>query len=161
MLSYQGYKMLIRKRRLDKGWTQSQLAEFSGLSLRTIQRIEKGQKPTVESQKALAAVFETKMSELSYNNKIDESLLTQEELKDLKHVREIKVFFRHLLSYCAIVPFVILISWSQGMHWNFGIAIGWGWWLIFEALAVFDAKDLFGAGWEKRQLERRLGRRVE
>jgi transcriptional regulator with XRE-family HTH domain len=153
--------MLIRQRRLDKGWTQSQLAEYSGLSLRTIQRIEKGQKPTVESQKALAAVFETSMSELSYNNKIDESLLTPEEFKELRHVRAIKSFFKHLLYYLAIVPFIIFINWSHNSHWDFGIAIGWGWWLIFDALSVFDAKDLFGAGWEKRHLEKRLGRKVE
>jgi transcriptional regulator with XRE-family HTH domain len=153
--------MLIRERRLGKGWTQSQLAEYSGLSLRTIQRIEKGQKPTVESQKALAAVFETKMSELSYNNKIDESLLTEEELKELKHVKNIKGFFKQLLYYCAIMPFIMFINWTHNFHWDFGIAIGWGWYLIFEGLRVFDATDLFGGGWEKRHLEKRLGRKVE
>ena len=153
--------MLIRQRRLDKGWTQSQLAEFSGLSLRTIQRIEQGQKPTVESQKALASVFETHMSELSYNNEIDESLLTPDEMKQLKHVRKIKDFFIHLLYYLAIVPFIILINWSHNSHWDFGIAIGWGWFLIIKGLSVFDATDIFGGGWEKRHLEKRIGRKVE
>ncbi len=153
--------MNIRDRRLKKGWTQSQLAEFSGLSLRTIQRIEKGQVPTVESQKALAAVFETQRSALTYNHKINESLLSSEELKELEHVRAIKQFFKHLLCYCAIVPFIIFINWTNTFHLNFGIAIGWGWILIFEALHVFDAKDLFGGQWEKRHLEKRIGRKVE
>ena len=153
--------MFIRERRLAKGWTQSQLAEFSGLSLRTIQRIEKGQTPTVESQKALAAVFETNMSELTYNHQINESLLNEEEAKELQHVREIKGFFKHLLIYIAIVPFIIFINWTNSFNWEFGIAIGWSWVLIFEALNVFDAKDLFGAGWEKRHLEKRIGRKVE
>jgi transcriptional regulator with XRE-family HTH domain len=35
-----------------------QLAAFTGLSVRTIQRIEQGQRPGLESLKALAAVFE-------------------------------------------------------------------------------------------------------
>ncbi len=51
--------MIIRKLRLQRGWSQEQLAELSGLSIRTIQRIERGQKPGLESLKSLAAVFET------------------------------------------------------------------------------------------------------
>ena len=56
--------MSIRKRRLDKGWSQEELARHAGLSTRTIQRIEGGQKPGLESLKSLAAVFETSMSTL-------------------------------------------------------------------------------------------------
>ncbi|MFK8012006.1 MAG: 2TM domain-containing protein [Marinicellaceae bacterium] len=153
--------MFIKDKRLEKGWTQSQLAEYSGLSLRTIQRIEKGKTPTVESQKALAAVFETSISDLTFNHNINESLLNELELEELKHVRKIKDFFKHLLIYFAIVPFLIFINWTHSSNWEFGIAIGWGWVLIFEAIDVFDSKDLFGAGWEKRHLEKRIGRKVE
>ena len=56
--------MSIRKRRLDMGWSQEELARHSGLSTRTIQRIEAGQKPGLESLKCLAAVFETSISTL-------------------------------------------------------------------------------------------------
>jgi transcriptional regulator with XRE-family HTH domain len=37
--------MLIQKLRLQRGWSQEQLAELSGLSVRTIQRLERGQQP--------------------------------------------------------------------------------------------------------------------
>ena len=37
--------MMIQKLRLKRAWSQQQLAEFSGLSVRTIQRIEAGQPP--------------------------------------------------------------------------------------------------------------------
>jgi transcriptional regulator with XRE-family HTH domain len=50
--------MNIRQRRLEKDWSQEQLAQYSGLSARTIQRIESGQKVGIESLKCLAAVFE-------------------------------------------------------------------------------------------------------
>ena len=50
--------MNIRQRRLEKDWSQEQLAQYSGLSARTIQRIESGQKVGLESLKCLAAVFE-------------------------------------------------------------------------------------------------------
>ncbi len=56
--------MLIQKLRLQRGWSQEQLAELSGLSVRTIQRLERGQTASVESLKALASVFETDFSRL-------------------------------------------------------------------------------------------------
>ena len=49
--------MLVQKLRLQRGWSQQQLAELSGLNVRTIQRIEKGQEPSVESLKSLAGGF--------------------------------------------------------------------------------------------------------
>lgn len=51
--------MSIQNRRLKKGWSQEDLALHSGLSSRTIQRIESGQAVSSESLKCLAAVFET------------------------------------------------------------------------------------------------------
>jgi transcriptional regulator with XRE-family HTH domain len=56
--------MNIQQRRLEKGWSQEELARHSGLSTRTIQRIEGGQKAGLESLKCLAAVFETSVSAL-------------------------------------------------------------------------------------------------
>lgn len=43
--------------RVSKGWSQSSLAEMSGVSLRTIQRIEKGFPASLETAKSLAATF--------------------------------------------------------------------------------------------------------
>ena len=37
--------MLIQKLRLQRGWSQEQLAVLSGLSVRTIQRLERGKTP--------------------------------------------------------------------------------------------------------------------
>ena len=56
--------MNIQQRRLEKGWSQEELARHSGLSTRTIQRIEGGQKAGLESLKCLATVFETSISTL-------------------------------------------------------------------------------------------------
>ena len=55
---------MIKKMRISKGWSQDQLAQFSGLSVRTIQRIERGHNAGLESLKCLAAVFETDVSTL-------------------------------------------------------------------------------------------------
>jgi transcriptional regulator with XRE-family HTH domain len=66
--------MNIQQRRLEKAWSQEELARHSGLSTRTIQRIEGGQKAGLESLKCLAAVFETSISEL-----MQEQTMTQQD----------------------------------------------------------------------------------
>ena len=54
----------VRKRRSQRAWSQDHLASVSGLSLRTIQRIENDGSCALESKKALAAVFNIKPSDL-------------------------------------------------------------------------------------------------
>lgn len=48
----------LRELRAARQWSQEQLANLSGLNLRTIQRLESGAKISTESLRALAAVFE-------------------------------------------------------------------------------------------------------
>jgi transcriptional regulator with XRE-family HTH domain len=48
----------LRELRTARQWSQEQLAELSGLNLRTIQRLESGAKISTESLRALASVFE-------------------------------------------------------------------------------------------------------
>lgn len=54
----------IKKLRLEKNWSQEQLSEKSGLSLRTIQRIESGSNVSMESIRVLAAAFEVDPKDL-------------------------------------------------------------------------------------------------
>lgn len=56
--------MIVRRLRLKRNWSQDQLSVMSGLSLRTIQRIESGQNASLESLKSLAAVFEIDVTTL-------------------------------------------------------------------------------------------------
>jgi transcriptional regulator with XRE-family HTH domain len=48
----------LRELRSARQWSQEQLAQLSGLNLRTIQRLESGAKVSTESLRALSAVFE-------------------------------------------------------------------------------------------------------
>ncbi|MBQ4810037.1 helix-turn-helix domain-containing protein [Pseudoalteromonas luteoviolacea] len=50
--------MVLKQLRLSRGLTQDQLAHMSGLSVRTIQRIESGANASLESQKCIAAALE-------------------------------------------------------------------------------------------------------
>ncbi len=55
---------LIKKLRAAKGWSQEQLSEVCGLSLRTVQRLENGGNASIESVRALAAAFSIEPTEL-------------------------------------------------------------------------------------------------
>lgn len=49
---------IVKEKRLDKGWTQQQLADVADLSLRTIQRIESQGLGSMETCNALCSVLE-------------------------------------------------------------------------------------------------------
>ena len=56
--------MILKKIRERKKISQEQLAMMSGLSVRTIQRIEYGKRASIESLKSIASVLETSVSAL-------------------------------------------------------------------------------------------------
>lgn len=87
--------MTIQERRLERGWSQEELARHSGLSTRTIQRIESGQKAGLESLKCLAAVFETSISAL-----MQEQTMTDEEKPDQPMINKIE---RDAIEYAQSV----------------------------------------------------------
>ncbi len=58
---------LIRKLRQEKLWSQEELAKACGLSLRTIQRLENSGSGSVETVRALAAVFEVNADDLVWS----------------------------------------------------------------------------------------------
>jgi transcriptional regulator with XRE-family HTH domain len=91
--------MIIRTLRKERGWSQEQLAEISGVSSRTIQRIERGGNAGLESLKCLAAVFETPITELQkdepMNDKDKYADLSEEDLAALKYARFLKSYDDH------------------------------------------------------------------
>ncbi len=151
--------MIIRKLRLEKGWSQEQLAEISGLSVRTIQRVERGQNPSLETLKSLAAVFEIDVTNITMEATMsNQSKITTEEERAIVYVRDIKGFYSHLIIYSIVVAalFGLNLIRSPGHFWAIWPAIGWGIGLIFHGLNVFEVFNMFGADWEKRQIEKRL-----
>lgn len=152
--------MSIKNLRNERGWTQAQLAEFSGVSQRTIQRIEKGQAATAETAKCLAAVFEVPIAELGLSEALDETQLSEEEKNELKNIRAIRHFIVELAIYLIVVPLICFASYVHNgeIRNGLGVAVGWGFWLAYQAIDLFDTKAFFGASWEKRQLDKRMGR---
>ncbi|PID51407.1 MAG: XRE family transcriptional regulator [Pasteurellales bacterium] len=163
--------MIIQKLRLEKGWSQQLLAEMSGLSTRTIQRIENGQKPSVESIKSLAAVFEVDFStlnkELTMNIKNITSnektilTLTDEEKRAYQKIRNIKYFYIKLFIFTVVTSGLFLINLfvTPETWWVQWVFLGWGLGLIKRALKTFDWLPPLGVEWEKRQLEKFLNKK--
>ena len=183
--------MLIQKLRLQKGWSQQQLADLSGLSVRTIQRMEQGQPGSVESLKSLASVFQIDFSALkepdmtdSLTHSVNENStnLSQtvpttpaiqpppqalhdrarelEEMLAFQQVRRLRGFYGHLGAFVLVIPFLALINlMTSPQHlWFYWPALGWGLGLLMHSLRVFTHFGPLGPEWEKREVEKRLGR---
>lgn len=155
--------MIIRKLRLQRGWSQDQLAALSDLSIRTIQRIESGHKPSIESLKSLAAVFETQVSDLQREPEMNNHAnITNEEQVVIDQVRAIKSFYSNVIIYLIVVALLFVINYAtySSYIWAWWPALGWGIGIINHGLNAFEVFNLFGARWEKRQIEKRLGRKL-
>lgn len=153
--------MLVQKLRLQRGWSQSQLAELSGLSTRTIQRIERGQAASTETLKSLASVFEIDFSQLTSEPEMKTVTPSAiEEQLALSYVRKVKGFYIHLIQYVLVISLLALLNFviNPTRLWFFWAAFGWGIGIMAHALAVFELIPFFGPEWEKRQVEKRLGR---
>ena len=156
--------MLVQKLRLQRGWSQQQLAELSGLNVRTIQRIEKGQEPSVESLKSLAAVFNVDFSTLKeqgMDNVISETQ-SAEEILAFNQVRKLKGFYIHLAQYVLVVALLAVINalTTPNRWWVQWVIMGWGVGVFFHWLQISERFGLFGSTWEKEQVEKRLGRKL-
>lgn len=151
--------MLVRKLRIEKGWSQETLAQVSGLSVRTIQRIERGGKASLETLGALAAVLEVDISTLATETGMfKQQEFSEEDREAVEYVRDIKGFYTHFVFYLFTVTAMIVANlvMSPGNLWFIWPTLGWGLGVASHGLAVFEIFSLFGVDWEKRQIEKRL-----
>jgi transcriptional regulator with XRE-family HTH domain len=157
--------MNIQERRREKGWSQEELARHSGLSTRTVQRIEGGQKAGLESLKCLAAVFETSISALMQEHKMNDtkkpnqSAISEFEREAMEHVQKLKAVRIHLMLFALIMPalYALNLFISPDYLWVVFVAIAWGSALIL-LFAIFAFSGLWGASWEQRQFKKRMSK---
>ena len=161
--------IIVRKLRLQRGWTQEDLARFAGLSVRSVQRVERGQQGSLETMKALAAVFETDLATLGNGGQemSDTTIMPADETEALEYVARLKGFYMHLFMYVVFaVGFLGMFGLKLGfasppvklMLYAFA---GWGLGLVFHALHAHEIIDFLSPKWERRMVERRLGRKLD
>ncbi|MBW8192639.1 helix-turn-helix domain-containing protein [Neiella marina] len=161
---------MVRKLRLQRGWSQEQLSQFSGLSVRTIQRIEQGKTAGLESLKSLAAVFEVDVQDLQkpakeqpMNNPSEATAsLSTDEQEAIEQVKDVKDFYTHTVTSICMITFLFILNYmiSPGYIWAWWAALGMGLSIVFHAIQVFEVVNLFGPDWERKQVEKRLGRKL-
>ncbi|MBN8938498.1 MAG: helix-turn-helix domain-containing protein [Rhizobiales bacterium] len=171
--------ILVQKLRVQRGWSQEQLAVLSGLSVRTIQRIERGQPASTETLKSLAAVFEVDFNTLRSPDMpaipnvprpepaiseptVGQQAVGEDEALVLLRVRKIKAFYLHLAQYVLTLAFLTIINlWTSPRYlWVGWVALGWGLGLVSHGLKAFDKVPFLNGDWERREVEKRLGRRL-
>ena len=180
--------MMIQKLRLQRGWSQQQLAEMSGLSTRTIQRLENGSSASIESLKSLAAVFEVDFSTLQGDSAVNDNdlsgkpvdaplppepcpppghcrrlqRLSREEIEALHHVRQLKRLYGGAMLFCIVIPLLAGVNWltHPGNWWVLWVALVWGVVLLIRTVKTVGWIPGLGPQWEREQVEKRLGRKL-
>jgi len=155
--------MLIQKLRLKRGWSQQQLADASGLSVRTIQRLENGQPASMESLKCLAAVFEVDIATVQ-NPEPPMNASTadtdRQEAEAFRYVRKLRGFYVHLFQYLFVNAGLLAINliFTPRYLWVLWVIGGWGIGLLGHACMIFRPAWFLSPEWERQQVEKRLGR---
>ncbi|MEH3092796.1 MAG: 2TM domain-containing protein [Agrobacterium cavarae] len=159
--------MLVQKLRLQRGWSQEQLAIVSGLSVRTIQRIERGQSASLETLATLASVFEIDVSQLTVEKETDMQSIAvdsreAEEALAFERVRKIKKFYLHVAQYVLVIATLVVINLVTSPHYFWAIwpALGWGVALAMNGMTTFDLVPFLNAAWERKKVEDYLGRKL-
>lgn len=143
----------IKKMRLERHWSQEQLAEMSGLSIRTIQRIENGENAGLESLKSLASVFETNIIDSDKKEEI-EQVRKQEE-----YVQNVKGFYKILgIAIVSLVMyFIIAISDSDSdseLWFLFFYCLIF--WVLILGVYSLNYLDFFGEEWERKIIDKKF-----
>lgn len=149
----------MKSLRLEKYWSQEQLAQLSDLNMRTIQRVEKGENVGTETLKSLAAVFEISTDELKNAIDNERSLQTEEDVNMIKDdsqqnkakekVKSIKSFYAFSVFLMAVFILFMLPNYNGGENLGPLIVV----FLSFSALIIglaFHVFQPFGEEWEKK-----------
>ena len=139
----------IKKLRLERHWSQDQLSEMSGLSIRTIQRIENGENAGLESLKSLAAVFEINIADSDKKEEMEQIRKEEEYVQNLKGFY--KLLAIALLS--LLVPFILAVNDSSLWSVFLWILLSWGVLLGIYSLNIFD---FFGEEWKQKMVNKKF-----
>jgi transcriptional regulator with XRE-family HTH domain len=156
-------QVLIQKLRLKRGWSQQQLAEASGLSVRTIQRIESGMPASTETLKSIAAVFEVEFSTLTPEENMNTPEKTTEARKEEEAFRYVYKLRRFYIRVILFVPASLLLLGinfltTPNRWWSVWVIGIWAGILLIRAAILFGNAKIFTPEWELSQVEKRLGR---
>lgn len=142
----------IKAMRLNRHWSQEQLAEMSGLSIRTIQRIENGENAGLESLKALAAVFDAEI--VDSDKKVEMEQIRQEEA----YIQKIKGMYGLIILAIVTSGLVLVNAIKDPSNWDSFFA-NLFFWMVVVAVYYSNAFGLLGEEWKKKMIDKKFGKK--
>lgn len=132
---------------------REQIKESSGIGLSNIvQRYSLLTKKNVFIEKS-EDYFKVKLPVLSAKpNVVSEKINDEDKAYERaqKRVKELKSFYGNLISYCIVIPFLIILNLitSPRELWFYWPMLGWGIGLVAHGASVFA----IGKGWEEKKI---------
>lgn len=132
---------------------REQIKESSGIGLANIvQRYALLTKKNVFIEKS-EDYFKVKLPVLSAKpNVVTEKTSDRDQSYERaqKRVKELKSFYGNLISYCIIIPFLIILNLISSPRniWFYWPMLGWGIGLVAHGMSVFA----IGKGWEEKKI---------
>lgn len=132
----------IKTLRLERNWSQQELADASGISIRTIQRIESGENADFETRKALGAAFDVEFP--------DSAPFTEEEEA---YVEKLKSLYK--LIGIAMVSLIVPIILGMNLDdWQLFLFMTVSWTVVI-AIYYFNSHDLISV-WKRKVIHKRF-----
>jgi transcriptional regulator with XRE-family HTH domain len=156
--------------RLEKRWSQEELAQLSDLNVRTIQRVEKGESVGIETLKSLASVFEITTDELidaiargkqTPANENEVTSIDQSQQREARErVKSIKYFYALFAFLVGIFLLLMLPNYNGGENLGPLIVVFLSFCAIIAGYA-FIVFQPFGEKWEKEKISQLLSQQSE
>lgn len=149
----------FRSRRLARAWSQEQLAELSGLSVRTVQRIENGDQPSLETLSALAAVFEVSVADLSGSAAHGDNALDQRIAEAKSNLAEEGRFYRSVITAVVVCALLLVLNHftAPASVWSLWVSGIWFALLVIRGMRTFVFRGLISR-WQQKRLRQMLRR---
>lgn len=149
----------FRSLRLSRAWSQEQLAELSGLSVRTVQRIENGDQPSLETLSALAAVFEVSVADLSAPDAPGDDALDQRIAGAKSNLAEESRFYRSVITAIVVCALLLVLNHftAPTSVWSFWVGGIWFALLVIRGMRTFVFRGLISR-WQQKRLRQMLRR---
>ncbi|WP_414047402.1 helix-turn-helix domain-containing protein [Macrococcus equi] len=108
----------VAQLRKAKGWTQERLADEAKLSVRTIQRIEKGEESSLESMGLVANMLGVPISDLFNQNSVDDenNMIKDYSYEQMEQINERRAKKKLFLLFIIIYNFFMLYVGAQLEH---------------------------------------------
>lgn len=150
----------IRQLRLDKGWSQEQLATIAGLSTRTVQRIENGEQASLETLTAIASAMGLQIGDLYQPAQQDSSDNNNQAEQAIRRQVEAETKLLSMaVRFACIGLMLFAINWFTHPQylWSLWAIGGMSIALVMRATRTLLLRDAIGR-WQQQRLAQKIRR---